>query len=77
MSLIHNERLKLTATYLNAAARACLVAGVIAPFAAFAFGYATAAFGSTLTFALGATTFLLASLSLHSAARFILKGLRP
>ena len=76
MSTVSNERVKLTAAYLNAAAGACLVAGVIAPFAAFAFGYVTPP-GSTLTFALGATTFLVASLGLHTAARFLLKGLRP
>ena len=38
MSLIHNERTKLTATYLNTAATGFLGAGVVAPIAAAVFG---------------------------------------
>lgn len=38
MGLIHNERTKLTATYLNTAATGFLGAGVVAPLAAAVFG---------------------------------------
>ena len=77
MSLAHNERLKLTANYLNTAAGTCFAAGVVAPFAAFTFGFSGGGTASTLTFGLGVATFLLASGALHLAARSILKGLRP
>ena len=40
MSLTHNERVELTAGYLNAAAGATLMAGAIAPIAAAFFGLA-------------------------------------
>lgn len=78
MSLIENERLKLTAGYLNTAAGACFAAGVVAPAVAVTFGYAASpAPVAPLTFLFGITTFFLASLSLHVAARFLLKGLKP
>lgn len=77
MSAVHNERLKLTANYLNTGASACLAAGVVAPFAARVFGYTGGQTPSTLTFGIGVATFLIASAGLHAAARYILKGLRP
>lgn len=74
---VHNERAKTTASYLNAAAGTCLGAGVVAPIAAAFFGVA----GSTgpvptLTLASGIAIFLLVSLGLHAAARFVLRSLR-
>ena len=77
MNQTHNERLKLTATYLNTAAGTCFAAGVVAPFAALMFGFSSGGSASTLTFVLGVATFLIASGALHLAARSILKGLRP
>ena len=74
---VHNERAKTTASYLNAAAGPCLGAGVIAPAAAAFFGV-TGPGGPvpTLTLASGITIFLIVSLELHSAARFVLRSLR-
>ena len=78
MSLIENERTKLTATYLNTAATGCLGAGVVAPLAAAVFGLAGPGLPiSTLTLGLGILIFLVASILLHLAARYVLKGLKP
>ena len=49
VSLIHNERTKLTAAYLNAGAASCLAAGVVAPVAAALLGV-TGAAGSLTPF---------------------------
>jgi hypothetical protein len=38
MSLVHNERTKLTATWLNTMAAALVTAGIFAPVAAMAYG---------------------------------------
>ncbi|WP_375458362.1 hypothetical protein [uncultured Enterovirga sp.] len=77
MSAVHNERVKLTAAYLNAAAAACFAAGVVAPLAAAVFGLTSGNAGlSTLTLVIGVTIFFVASLCLHFAARYILRGLR-
>ncbi len=77
MSLTHNERIKLTATYLNTAAGSCLTAGVIAPLAAAVFGLTGGAAPlSRLTLPIGVTMFLFVSLGLHLAARYALGGLR-
>ena len=59
MSLVHNERVKLTAAYLNTGAGACFAAGVVAPLAALAFGYGTVQSNvSALTFWVGIATFV-------------------
>jgi hypothetical protein len=39
MSLVHNERTKLTANWLDRAGTAAITVGVIAPLAALIFGY--------------------------------------
>ena len=78
MSLTHNERTKLTATYLNTAAGSLFTAGVVAPIAAAVFGVTgPAGHVPTLTLGLGALIFLCASIALHAAARYVLKGLKP
>lgn len=78
MSLIHNERTKVTAAYLNAAASAFFGAGVVAPLAAAVFGLTGPGLPvSTLTIVVGATIFLFASIGFHLAARYVLKGLKP
>lgn len=75
---VHNERTKLTATYLNTAAGALFGAGVVAPTAAAVFGLAgPPGHLPALTLGLGALIFLGASLALHAAARYVLKGLKP
>jgi hypothetical protein len=78
MSLIHNEQTKLTASYLNTAASGCSGAGVVAPLAAAVFGLTGPGSPvSTLTLGLGILIFLVASIVLHLAARYVLKGLKP
>ena len=76
MSQTQNERLKLTANYLNTAAGTCFAAGVVAPLAALVFGFSGGGSASTLTFVLGVGPF-----SSHRerciSLRSILKGLRP
>ena len=75
--LVANERAKLTAAYLNAAAAGLFTAGVVAPLVAAIFGLSTAASNlPPLTLVFGIAIFLVASGALHSAARTVLKGLR-
>ena len=75
-NLVRNERLKLTASWLNTLAGACMTAGVIAPLAAALFGVATVPV-SSLTLGLGVLIFFLVGIGLHLLARLVLKGLRP
>jgi hypothetical protein len=77
MSLIHNERLKLTATLLNTLAAATVVTGVIAPLAAVVLGVQAAGRVSTAIFVLAATIWFLFGPTLHFSARYVLGGLRP
>ncbi len=78
MSLIHNERTKLTAAYLNTAASSFFGAGVVAPLAAAVFGLAGPGSPvSTLTLGFGILIFLVASIVIHLAARYVFKGLKP
>lgn len=78
MSLVHNERTKLTSSYLNTASGAFFAAGVVAPLAAVVFGVTGSSSPvSALTVVFGITTFFLASVTLHLAARYVLKGLKP
>ena len=74
-ALITNERTKLTATYLNAGAAGFFTTGFVAPIAAAVFGITAQI--PALTLGIGALIFLSASLALHVAARYVLKGLRP
>jgi hypothetical protein len=74
MSLIGNERLKLTAGLLNGLAIAMVAAGAIAPLAAFTYGIPGAASG--LTVALIGIAWLIGGLVLHSLARWLLRGLK-
>jgi hypothetical protein len=77
MSLVQNERTKLTANYLNTAASGFFGAGVIAPLAAAVFGLTGADSPvSTLTLIIGVLIFFGVSIGLHIAARFVLKGLK-
>ncbi len=73
LDLVRNERLKLAAAYLNGIAIALLAIGGFAPLIAFVTGGA-ATTGQT-AFAL-LTVCAMASVTLHYAASFLLKGLR-
>jgi hypothetical protein len=78
VSLVHNERTKLTANYLNTAATGFLGAGVVAPLAAAVFGLTGPGSPvSTLTLAFGILIFFAVSIGLHIAARYVLKRLKP
>ncbi|WP_244481265.1 MULTISPECIES: amino acid transporter [unclassified Rhizobium] len=72
MSLIHNERTKLTATYFNGAAISIFAIGGFAPVAAgFGSGLQTITISSSLTSVVCVST----SIILHLLARRVLKGL--
>ncbi|KAA2242237.1 hypothetical protein [Salinarimonas soli] len=72
MSLIHNERTKLSATALNGVAIACIVAGFITPLAAASFGVQGPLHVGVPATLLAALGWLGAGLTLHFAARRIL-----
>lgn len=74
MSLIRNERLKLTATFLNGLAVAAVAAGAIAPLAALSYGIPGATAGSTI--ALVGLGWLVTGIGLHLVGRWLLRGLQ-
>ena len=75
MSLIHNERTKLSANALNTSATACFTIGVLAPLAAafYKIGPGPVPFKSI---AVGALIWLSVASFLHYYARRILGGLK-
>jgi hypothetical protein len=73
MSLIHNERTKLTATYLNGVAIAIFAVGGFAPVVAWLnSGTGPGAQVGTL-----ALICIMVSAGIHLSARYMLKGLQP
>ena len=75
MSLVHNERTKLTATWISGLATAFIAAGLFAPAAALAYGIAELRIGPVsivliLSLCIGVGVFL------HWMGRFILRRLR-
>lgn len=74
MSLIHNERWKLTATYLNGMAIAILAVGGLAPLVSYA--SASSSIGPVALAGLGVGC-LVASAGLHLMARKVLERLKP
>lgn len=78
MSVVRTERIKLTASYLNAAAGGVFTAGVVAPIAAAVFGLTgPAGVLPALTLLIGVAIFLSVSVGLHMAARRNPKDLEP
>jgi len=73
MSLIHNERTKLAANLLNAAASACFAVGIAAPIVA-AFTTMTAV--PLVWICLDVVLWAGALVWLHTRAHYILEGLR-
>jgi hypothetical protein len=75
VSLVHNERVKLTATYLNGLAIAVFAVGGLAPVVAIVSGtvQAGAATGISVLAAICVTVIA----GLHIVARRLLKGLKP
>ena len=75
MDLIHNERTKLTATWINTLAAALIAAGAVAPIAAILYGL------STLPISLGRIVVLAVAcaavgVAIHFGARAVLGSLR-
>lgn len=71
--LVENERVKLTATYLNGVAIALMTAGVLAPVIGLITGTIVA--GPWQLAALVVSCMLISG-ALHLAARFLLRGLK-
>lgn len=74
MSLIANERWKLTATALNGVAVATIVTGFVGPLVAVSYGVSTTP-GSAYLVGIAASWFL-AAIVIHMVARAILGGLK-
>jgi hypothetical protein len=74
--LVHNERVKLTANLLNAAASGMVVTGVVAPLVAVLYGVPGLGEAGALVIGLGTGAWLAASVILHIAARAVLGSLR-
>lgn len=78
MSLVHNERAKLSANLLNTIAAALAVAGVVAPLVELSNAIGTAVPTVRLIFiALEAATRIITAAALHFAARRVLGSLKP
>jgi hypothetical protein len=72
MSLVRNERIKLTAAWLNGLAGAAAAAGTVAPLVAGFYGVATAPVSKSLLFA-GAGFWLFVAAVLHLSASYVLR----
>lgn len=68
MSLIHNERTKLTANALDRAPTGCLIAGLVGP---------TVTLGLSFLASVSTGVWLFAAFALHLAASWTLGRLRP
>ncbi len=75
MSLIENERTKLSASALNGVAIASIVAGFITPVAAIAFGVSGAGGRGPALTIIAAAAFPGTGIGLHVLARRLLGGL--
>jgi uncharacterized protein involved in exopolysaccharide biosynthesis len=73
-NLTHNERVKLTATWMNSIASGTVLVGIVAPAAAMLYGTATPKGG--ILAVLGGVLFLFSGIGLHFQARRQMKELR-
>lgn len=76
MSLIHNERLKLTANALNTAAGSSFTVGVLAPLVAAFYDVSGAYKVAVWKIVLGAVVWLSTAVVLHLSARRVLGSLK-
>jgi hypothetical protein len=76
MSLVDNERTKLSAAALNGVAIASIVAGFITPLAAVTFGIPGAAARGLVPTTIFSVLWLLIGIGLHFLARRLLGGLK-
>jgi hypothetical protein len=77
MSLVSNERIKLTAALLNTVAGFSLTAGGIGPLIALSYGVNAGPTLAPLLLGLIAVIWLIVGVGLHIPARFILGRLQP
>ncbi len=77
MSLIQNERIKLTAGLLNTLAGFALTAGTAAPLVALSYGLSAAPAAEPLVLVEIVATWFLVGLAFHLAARRLLGRLKP
>ena len=77
MSLIDNERTKLTANWLNALAAGVVVTGVVAPAVGVIYGVPGPSGAGYLILAISSVVWLAMGTAPHFLARKLLKGLRP
>ena len=77
MSLVANERIKLTAGLLNTVAGFALTAGGVGPLIALSFGLSAASPLSSLALGLIVAIWLVVGLAFHWAARRLLGRLEP
>lgn len=75
MNLVHNERAKLTASWLNTLATALMAAGAFAPAAAWLYGLSALPIGARYLSAL-ACACLVAGIGLHLIGLWLLGRLR-
>lgn len=75
MSLVHNERTKLTANWINGLATAIVTAGVLAPLAAAIYGLSALALPRIYLSLLASACFAI-GIAIHFGARAILGRLR-
>jgi hypothetical protein len=75
VSLVGNERVKLTATWLNTLATATVTVGTLAPLASAVYGIGPSPLNPAVLLAM-VTIWSLAGLALHLGARYVLGWLR-
>lgn len=75
MSIIDNERAKLTANWLNGLSVATFAVGGLAPLLSTFYGSATS--GPVVTLTVVSVVCVIASVALHFAGRRVLRGLQP
>ena len=76
MNLSHNERVKLTAAFLNNLAVAIIGTGLVAPFFAILYGLSNLDSGQIRLFAVAGPVWLLIGAGLHMIARGVLGAVR-
>ncbi len=76
MPLIHNERVKLTATWVNTLAAATIITGVIAPIVAVVFGLPAGGSLPLTGFLVATAAWLSTGVILDATARHIIGSLR-
>ena len=74
MFLVHNERIKLTANWLNALATALVAAGTFAPFAALVYAFSNA-MADRASLAVSAGVCFTGGIALHIGGRVMLRRL--